>query len=80
MSRVKSMQYDDQDQVHWDGGQEVRKAQSVKDRSKKSKSKSIRSGIDEYWDKKQWRQGSDNLLDNLDDASDLGQFDDETLH
>ncbi|KEQ14743.1 hypothetical protein GZ77_10615 [Endozoicomonas montiporae] len=71
------MQYDDQDQIYWDGGQEVRKAQSAKDRCKKRKSKSINRGIEEYWEKHQLRQ---NLADSYENYDDFDEFNDETLH
>lgn len=80
MSRVRSMQYDDQDQIYWDGGQEVRKAQSVRDRCKKRKSKSIRHGIDEYWEKKQVRQNIADSYDDFDECDDPDEFNDDPLH
>lgn len=81
MSRVRSIQFDDQDQIYWDGGQEVRKAKSDIDRCKKRKSKSIRHGINDYWDKRVLR---DLTADSFDDSShnneDNDEFQDETLH
>lgn len=80
MSRVRSMQYDDQDQIYWDGGQEVRKNQSAKDRCKKRKSKSIRRGIDEYWENQHLRQNIVSSYENFDEFDDSDEFNDETLH
>ncbi|MET4693318.1 hypothetical protein [Endozoicomonas lisbonensis] len=80
MSRVRSMQYDDQDQIYWDGGQEVRKAQSVKDRCKKRKSKSIRRGIDEYWENQQLHQNTVSSYEDFDKFDDSDELNDETLH
>lgn len=73
MSRVRSMQYDHRDEVHWDSGQEIRKAQSAKDRCKSRKTKSIRQGIEDFWDKHQVRQ---NIADSFDDFDDYDDFDD----
>ncbi|UYM17280.1 hypothetical protein [Endozoicomonas euniceicola] len=80
MSRVRSMQYDDQDQTYWDGGQEVRKSQSAKDRCKKRKSKSIRRGINEYWEKQQLRQNTVGSNEDFDEFGDSDGFNDENLH
>ncbi|MCW7554173.1 hypothetical protein NX722_16405 [Endozoicomonas gorgoniicola] len=80
MSRVRSMQYDDQDQIYWDGGQEVRKTQSARDRCKKRKSKSIRRGIDEYWEKHQLHQDTADGYESFDEFDDSDRFNDSTLH
>ena len=80
MSRVRSMQYDDQDQVYWDGGQEVRKAKSAKERCKERKTKSIRRGIEEYWDKQAVRQNTAGSYDDLDEWDDSDEIYDDTRH
>ncbi|WP_257252877.1 hypothetical protein [Endozoicomonas sp. SESOKO3] len=76
MSRVRAMQYDDQDKIFWDSGQEYRKRQTAKERCKKRKQKSIRQGIDDYWDKKSFRQNLADSYDDFDDDDDLSQLDD----
>ena len=80
MSRVRSMQYDDQDQVYWDGGQEVRKAKAEKDRCKQRKTKSIRRGIEEYWDNRTLHRNTADSYENLDDWDDYGDVYDDTRH
>ncbi|MGI9274686.1 MAG: hypothetical protein ACR2PT_07550 [Endozoicomonas sp.] len=70
MARVRSMQYDDQDETFWDGSKEYRKARSNKDQCKQKRASSIRQGIDDYWDKKQLRQNT------ADSYEDYGIFDD----
>ncbi|WP_252178678.1 hypothetical protein [Endozoicomonas sp. 4G] len=76
MSRVRSMQYDDQDKIFWDSGQEFRKRQTAKERCKKRKQKSIRQGIDDYWDKKSLRQNLADSYEHFDDDDDSSQWDD----
>ena len=67
MSRLRSTQYDNQDEVFWDSGQEFRKQQTAGERCKQRKTKSIRQGIEDYWDKQNLRQ---NIADSFDDITD----------
>lgn len=76
MSRVRSMQFDDQDKIFWDSGQEFRKRQTAKERCKQRKKKSIRQGIEDYWDKKSLRQNLADSHDDLDDDDNYSQWDD----
>ncbi len=76
MSRVRSMQYDDQDEIFWDSGQEYRKKQTAKERCKQRRNKSIRQGINDYWDKKSLRQNLADSYDDFDDDKDSSQWDD----
>ncbi|KEQ19482.1 hypothetical protein [Endozoicomonas numazuensis] len=70
------MQYDDQDESFWDSGQEYRKRQTAKERCKERKNKSIRQGINDYWDKRSLRHNLAGSYDDFDDDDDTGQLDD----
>ncbi|MRI31920.1 hypothetical protein EOPP23_02770 [Endozoicomonas sp. OPT23] len=67
MSRLRSPQYDNQDEIFWDSGQEFRKQQTAGERCKQKRTKSIRQGINDYWDRQTLRQ---NIADSFEDISD----------
>jgi hypothetical protein len=70
------MQYDGQDEIFWDSGQEFRKKQSAKERCKQRRTKSIRQGIDDYWDKSSLRQNIASSYENYDDSDDIDNLED----
>ena len=70
MPKERSAQYDSQDQVFWDSGQEHRKAKAAKERCKSRKKTSIQRGINDYFDRSKQRRSMTDSFDDFEDWDD----------
>ncbi len=74
MARDGAKWYQDEDEYSQDEGQILRRERSARDRCKKRKASTIRSGIDHYYTAKQ------NHGDFTDNDYDFDDLDDQTYH
>lgn len=80
MTKVRSMYHDDQDDIFWNSKQELKKAQSVREKNKSMKSSTIRRGIDDYFERSKLRRNIANGYDDFDDDDDFFDDNDDFDH
>ncbi len=81
MTRVRSMQHDDGDDIFWNSKQEWKKSQSDMDCNRELRSTSIKKGIEDYFDRSKLRKDiADSYDEVFDDFEDFDNDEDQSYH